>query len=486
MPRPHNDEPAQARRHVDLVVPVSWEYEWCPLPVGLPVELRGFKWGSEPETQPKETGPRRLGRRRLGRRRLGRQETGPTETGPGWPASTTGNGAPTGGANAKPSSGAATETTADRQGSQWWPEPGNGAGATGYNGHSNADGASAPRWGVNSDGPDRAEDSWRGSPPAGNAWAGPGYSYGQPRPDDQPSDGGLSPWAPGGRLPATNGQAHPGQGHRGQGQSGLARRPQPGTGPAKPQSALRRAWQRFITALAAVGAFLAKFGALLLKVKYVGLVLSMLVSIVAYSLFFGWSFAVGIVLLILVHEMGHVVELRRQGVPASAPLFIPFLGAFVNMRGSPRSAYQEALSGLAGPLVGTAASVVIAFWANATGSKFLMALAFFGFFVNLFNLLPVLPLDGGRAAAALHPALWLLGLVALLAFEFIYPSPVIPIVLILGGIELWRRWRYRNSPASRAYNALLPQQRFAIGAFYVALVAVTIVGAHATYIARSI
>ena len=198
-----------------------------------------------------------------------------------------------------------------------------------------------------------------------------------------------------GRRPATTGQRHPGQAQPGQ----------PGSGPAQPQSALRRAWQRFVTALAAVGAFLAKFGALLLKVKYVGLVLSMLVSIVAYSLFFGWSFAVGIVLLILVHEMGHVIELRRQGVPASAPLFIPFLGAFVNMRGSPRSAYQEALSGLAGPLVGTAASVVVAFWANATGSNFLMALAFFGFFVNLFNLLPVLPLDGGRAAAALHPGL---------------------------------------------------------------------------------
>ena len=235
-----------------------------------------------------------------------------------------------------------------------------------------------------------------------------------------------------------------------------------------------------------MGAFLVKFGALLLKLKYVSVVLTMLVSIAAYSLFFGWSFAVGIVLLILVHEMGHVIELRRQGVPASAPLFIPFIGAFVNMRGSPRSAYQEALSGLAGPLVGTAASVVVAFWANATGSRFLMALAFFGFFVNLFNLLPVLPLDGGRAAAALHPALWLVGLAALLVFEFLYPSPVIPIVLILGGVELWRRWRYRNSPSSRAYHALLPQQRLTIGLFYLALIGVTIFGAHATYVARTL
>jgi Zn-dependent protease len=385
------------------------------------VELRGPRWGAEPE-----------------------------EDKPGWP-----------GGDGPPEAGPAAP--ADGQPSQWWPEPGNITGDTGANGGA----ASEARWGVSSG--DGASGPSGPSTPGG-ALGRSAYQFGRPgTPGSSPPV--TTPWAAGGRPPGANG------------------RPQPartGTAPARPQSALRRAWQRFVTALAAIGAFLAKFGALLLKLKYVSLVLSMLVSVVAYSLFFGWSFAVGIVLLILVHEMGHVIELRRQGVPASAPLFIPFLGAFVNMRGSPRSAYQEALSGLAGPLIGTGASVVVAFWANATGSNFLMALAFFGFFVNLFNLLPVLPLDGGRAAAALHPALWLLGLVALLVFEFFYPSPVIPIVLILGGIELWRRWKYRNSPASRAYNALLPQQRLAIGAFYLVLVAVTIVGAHATYIARSL
>ncbi len=254
----------------------------------------------------------------------------------------------------------------------------------------------------------------------------------------------------------------------------------------KPPGVLRRAWQRVGATLAAVGAFLAKFGALMLKVKYVGLVLYMFVSIVAYSLLFGWSFAVGIVLLVLVHEMGHVIELRRQGVPASAPLFIPFMGAFVSMKGAPRSAFQEALSGLAGPLVGTAASAVVGFWANATGSKFLMALAFFGFFVNLFNLLPVLPLDGGRAVAALHPVLWLLGLVCLVVFEFLFPSPVVLIVVVLGGFELWHRWRNRNSPASRAYHSLLPTQRLTIATIYLFVIGAAIVGAQLTYVARSL
>jgi Zn-dependent protease len=238
--------------------------------------------------------------------------------------------------------------------------------------------------------------------------------------------------------------------------------------------------------LAAIGAFLAKFGALLIKIKYLGLVLSMGISVVAYSLLFGWSFALGFVLLILVHEMGHVVELRRQGVPASLPVFVPFFGAFVKMKASPRSAYQEALSGLAGPFTGTAGAAVVGFWANATGSRFLLALAFLGFFINLFNLLPVLPLDGGRAVAALHPALWLVGLACLVVFEIFYPSPVALIILVLGGYELWHRWRNRNSPAARAYHSLLPAQRLTIGALYLALIGATIVGSQLTYVARAI
>lgn len=405
------------------------------------MELRGNKWGAQEE-----------------------------ENKPAWPAGTGTPGAPS------------------EQGdvSQWWPEPGNGAGGPGEG----AGASRGARWGLTSNGNGapigpggsgngaRAND-W-GTVTSGGPGGAPGPGGALPPGSSPAHQSGsdffgadVSQWVKDGRPPVATGQPR-------------RRSGRPGGGPAQPQSKLRRAWQRFVTALAAIGAFLAKFGALLIKLKYVGLVLSMVVSVVAYSLFFGWSFAVGIVLLILVHEMGHVVELRRQGVPASAPLFIPFLGAFVNMRGAPRSAYQEALSGLAGPLVGTAASVVVAFWANATSSNFLMALAFFGFFVNLFNLLPVLPLDGGRAAAALHPALWLLGLTALIVFEVMYPSPVIPIVLVLGGLELWRRWRYRNSPSARAYNALLPKQRFAIGIFYVVLVAIAIFGAHATYVARSL
>jgi Zn-dependent protease len=224
----------------------------------------------------------------------------------------------------------------------------------------------------------------------------------------------------------------------------------------------------------------------LIKLKYVGLVLSMFVSVLAYTLFFGWSFAVGFVLLIFVHEMGHVVVLRRQGVPASAPIFIPFLGAFVNMRQMPRNAYQEAVSGLAGPYFGTAASVAVALWGHAVGSNFLLQLGAVGFLLNLFNLLPVLPLDGGRAAAALHPVLWLVGLAGLLAWEFFNPSPVALIILVLGGFELYRRWTRRNSPAAVAYHSLAARQRVAVALMYLLVVAVAIAGFQLTYVARTL
>jgi Zn-dependent protease len=258
------------------------------------------------------------------------------------------------------------------------------------------------------------------------------------------------------------------------------------SGSGEPPGKLRGAWQRFVGALVAIGAFLAKFGALLLKVKYIGLVLSMFVSVLAYSLFFGWTFAVGFVLLIFVHEMGHVIELRRQGVRASAPMFIPFLGAFVSMREMPRNAYQEALSGLAGPYLGTAACIVVALWGHSTGSNFLLQLSAVGFLINLFNLLPMLPLDGGRAAGALHPALWFVGLVGLLVFELFFFSPVALLILVLGGMELWRRWTRRNSPVSVAYHSLRSQQRLVIGTMYVLVVAVAIAGYQLTYVARSL
>ena len=162
--------------------------------------------------------------------------------------------------------------------------------------------------------------------------------------------------------------------------------------------------------LIAIGALLIKFGAKLKillvalpKLKLFTTSASMLVSIVAYQLIFGWLFSVGFVLLLLLHELGHVFQLRREGVKASAPMFIPFLGAVISAKSMGDDAAAEARVGLAGPILGSIVTLVpLGIWL-ATGSPVWQALAFIGFFLNLINLLPILPLDGGRIVTSLLP-----------------------------------------------------------------------------------
>ena len=166
-------------------------------------------------------------------------------------------------------------------------------------------------------------------------------------------------------------------------------------------------------------------------------------------------------------------------------MFIPFLGAAVAMKSQPRTVYDEALSGIAGPAFGSAASAVVWYAAHQQHSAFLLALAYTGFFLNLFNLLPVLPLDGGRTAAALHPAVWAVGLVGLLALFVWRPTPVIPFVLLLGGRELWQRWKGRHTEESRRYYAIAPAQRAVIGVAYIGLVTLLVLAMNATYVHRT-
>jgi Zn-dependent protease len=183
--------------------------------------------------------------------------------------------------------------------------------------------------------------------------------------------------------------------------------------------------------------------------------------------------------------MGHVLELRRQGVPASAPLFIPFLGAVVGMKQMPHDAWREAQVALAGPILGSLGAAAVWGIGEAIDSDLLVALAFTGFFLNLFNLLPIVPLDGGRAMAAVHPALWAVGLAGLVALAFWHPNPILIIILVLGGLELWRRWQARNTAAAAAYYRVKPWQRLAAGGTYIALAALLAVAMTATHIERT-
>jgi Zn-dependent protease len=255
--------------------------------------------------------------------------------------------------------------------------------------------------------------------------------------------------------------------------------------PLRPHRPLRDLARRIGGGVAALGAFLLKFGALLFKLKFVMVAGSMLVSIGAYALLGGWWFGVGIVGLLFFHELGHVLALRRQGVPASAPLFIPFLGAVIGMKQMPENAWREAEVALAGPVLGSLAAAVV--WAAAAyeHSQFLTALAFVGFFLNLFNLIPVVPLDGGRAVAALHPALWLVGLVGLVALMVVWPSPILPLIAVMGGVELWRRWRYRRLPGFAGYYQVRPWQRLTVGAAYIGLAVALVAALEATHVPAS-
>jgi len=245
-------------------------------------------------------------------------------------------------------------------------------------------------------------------------------------------------------------------------------------------------WRGFFRKLwapiAAVGAFLAKFGVALLKFKFL---FSMFVSAAVYVWLGGWWFGIGLVVLLFVHEMGHVLEAKRQGLPVSAPLFIPFMGALITMKQMPHNAWREAKVAIAGPLLGSAGALALYLAGVAFDSRPLKALAFLGFFINLFNLLPVVPLDGGRITGALHPAFWLVGFLALVGLVFYRPNPILIIILIFGASELWRRWQMRRYPEMQEYYRVAPRQRVIIGALYFGLAILLVLGMHATHVPRS-
>jgi len=259
--------------------------------------------------------------------------------------------------------------------------------------------------------------------------------------------------------------------------------------PVQPEKRLRDLGRKLWAPVAALGFLLLKFKTALLavfKLKIFATSGSMLVSVAAYALIWGWKFAVGFVLLLFLHELGHVIELRRQGVPATAPLFIPFLGAVVGMKQMPKDAWREAQVALAGPVLGSLAAAATWGVGEALDSELLVALAYVGFLLNLFNLLPIVPLDGGRAVAAIHPAFWAVGLAALVALTIIAPNPILLIVLVLGGLELWRRWQERGNPAAAAYYRVRPWQRVTVGVVYVGLAALLALGMSATFVERSL
>lgn len=158
---------------------------------------------------------------------------------------------------------------------------------------------------------------------------------------------------------------------------------------------------------------------------------TMILSMVMYSFVFGWPYAVGFVLLILCHEMGHYLAARNKGLDVGAPMFIPFVGAWIQLKDLPHNVHTEAYIGFAGPLVGSLAAIGCYWIARETDSHLMLALAYSGFMLNLFNLIPISPLDGGRITAIISPKVWLLGVPLLVALFFYNPSPMLILIAIL-------------------------------------------------------
>ncbi len=220
------------------------------------------------------------------------------------------------------------------------------------------------------------------------------------------------------------------------------------------------------------------------KLKYLGLLLqvgkfktfiTMLISIWAYALLWGWSFAAGFVALLFVHEMGHVIALRLQGIRATAPMFIPFFGAFIGMKQLPDNAFAEAMVAYGGPLLGTLGAIACAGVGVITGNPFWFALASTGFLLNLFNLLPISPLDGGRILGVISPKLWLVGLAGAIGLFFLTWSPIIAFIVIMGSVQIWSTAKKDKTETARYYSVAL-RRRVAMGFAFLALAAVTSVG----------
>src|ERR671936_1403551 len=268
--------------------------------------------------------------------------------------------------------------------------------------------------------------------------------------------------------------------------------PDPAYEPPSPIKEDRGLFKRIGAGLAALGALIAKAGSqlkflllLLPKAKLFATAGSMLVSVAAYALLWGWQFGLGFVLLLLVHELGHAIQLRREGMKATAPVFIPFLGAYIGMKEMPKNAAVEARVGLAGPVLGSIGCLVPLALYGLTGNNLFRALAFIGFFLNLFNLLPIVPLDGGGAMAAISPLVSLAGFARLLAGPDIFPNPIIILIVLFAGLEGWRRFKARKSPEQQEYHRVSRGTRIGVAAVYIGLALLLVVGMHYTHFHRT-
>ncbi|HEU5071815.1 MAG TPA: site-2 protease family protein [Verrucomicrobiae bacterium] len=262
----------------------------------------------------------------------------------------------------------------------------------------------------------------------------------------------------------------------------------PGVADARSESRLKK----LLGSLGVVGVLLLKLGAklkliILPAIKFFPVLFktggTMILSVAAYAMAWGWWFALGFVLLIFVHECGHLLAAKRCGLKVGAPVFIPFMGAFIALKEAPRNAWVEAQVGIGGPLLGAFGAAVCEIVHLLTGNLLFRALAYMGFFLNLFNLAPLGMLDGGRIVTALSPWLWVVGLVIVVGLTILHPSFILFLILVFSAPRVFSLFR-RQSEAERRYFEVTPGQRWTMGTLYFGLIALLVLGMQFTHIPR--
>jgi len=180
--------------------------------------------------------------------------------------------------------------------------------------------------------------------------------------------------------------------------------------------------------------------------KFLTTGLSMMLMIVVYTYMYGWPYAIGIVLLLFIHEMGHLTASRRLGIDTSLPMFIPFIGAIIQMREAPKDAKTESVVGIAGPIFGAVGAYICLLLGEMFDSDLLLALAYFGFLLTVFNLIPAHPLDGGRIVTAISLKLWIVGIPVMVFFSIYFFNPIGILISILAIKKAWEVWKDRENP----------------------------------------
>jgi Zn-dependent protease len=248
-------------------------------------------------------------------------------------------------------------------------------------------------------------------------------------------------------------------------------------------------WKKALGSLGVVGLLLLKFGAkvkflILPLVKFLPVILksggSMLLMVGVYTAIWGWKYAVGFVVLLLVHECGHLVAAKQFGLKVGAPVFIPFMGAFIALKDAPKNAWIESCVGIGGPILGSLAALLCHLAGITLNLPLLVALAWTGYWLNLFNLIPLGQLDGGRIATAISPWLWLPGMGIMGYLLWMRPTSfLIWIILLLSLPRIVSLFRRRTDEEQRFYE-ISPAQRGIMAAMYFGLIAALFYGMHQT------